>query len=306
MALWTNLPIWPGFANWRALGVAAALSFASADGAFAVDLPPAPALPPVSASPEAFSGWYLRGDVGAGFETEPNIGMAASPASPGGVLSPHAFSAFRNATLSPSGTIDGGVGYVFNSWLRIDGTLEYRFGGRLQSGYAIYDPAPAGLAGPFRSAEQLRAGVSSIVALVNGYVDLGNYWGATPFVGAGIGVADNALSGVSDQGYAVSGGAAPVAVGESFSNASRSSFAWALMAGLDFDIAPNLKLELGYRYLNLGPIAIGGVHCLPAACPGGAAAARSRGALASNEVRIGLVWLVGEPDSRLAPVVARY
>ncbi len=142
---------------------------------------------------------------------------------------------------------------------------------------------------------------------MNGYVDLGSYWGATPFVGAGIGVADNALSGVSDQGFAVSGGGAPVAVGRSFSNASRSGFAWALMAGLDFDIAPNLKLELSYRYLDLGPFAVGRVHCSPAAagCAGGAVAPRSRGTLVSNDVRIGLVWLVGEPASP-GPVVTRY
>ena len=101
----------------------------------------------------------------------------------------------------------------------------------------------AGAAGPFRSADRLRGGVSSIVALVNFYVDLGNFWGATPFVGAGIGVADNALSGVSDQGFAIAGASAIVPVGGFFSNASRTSFAWALTAGFDVALAPNLKLE---------------------------------------------------------------
>ena len=212
MADWRNLPNWLGFASWRALSVAAGLSLVPAERALAVDLPPAPILPPISAASEAFTGWLLRGDIGAGFEIRPDIGAAENPIAPGVLLSPHAVSSFGDATLSPSGMIDGGVGYVFTPWLRMDSTLEYRFGGRLQSGYAISDPAPLGLAGPFRSWERLSAGVSSIVALVNGYVDLGSYWGATPFVGAGIGVADNALSSVYDQGFAVSGGGAPVSL----------------------------------------------------------------------------------------------
>ncbi len=254
----------------------------------------------------------MRGDVGAGFEPAPDLGTAGAGA-PGfalPVLSPFAAASFGGATLTPSGTVDAGVGYVLlPPWLRMDGTLEYRFGGRLQSSYAISDPAPFAGAGSFRAANRLRAGVSSIVALVNGYVDLGDYWGAKPFVGAGIGVADNALSGVSDRGFAVSGAGAALPVGGVFSNASRTNFAWALTAGLDFDIAPDLKLEISYRYLNLGTIAVGGLHCVAGVqtCLGGAGvAATSRNALASNDVRVGLIWLVPEPQSAPAPVVARY
>jgi len=181
--------------------------------------------------------------------------------------------------------------------MRMDGTLEYRFGGRLQSTYAVAGPAP------FAAADQLRGSVSSLLALVNGYVDFGNWWGVTPFVGAGIGVADNALSGVSDQGFALSGVGPAVPIGGFFSNASRTNLAWALMAGFDVDIAPNLKLELSYRYLSLGSIAVGGLHCVPGvgACAGGGVAASSRGAIGSNDVRVGLVWLVDEPAAAPAP-----
>ena len=307
MANWTDSPPWRGFPNWRAIGVAASLGLASAEGAGAVDLPPAPALPAVSGGSETFSGWYLRGDIGAGFETRPDIGPTAVPFAAGAAASPYAVATFRDTTLSASGTIDAGLGYVFTPWARMDGTLEYRFGGRLQSDFAIAAPGPLGVANPLGSADRLRGGLSSIVALMNGYVDLGNYWGATPFVGAGIGIADNALSGVSAQGFALTSAGAAYPVGAVFSNASRTSFAWALMAGLDFDIAPNLKLELSYRYLNLGSIGIGGAHCASGlgACAGGAVAATSRGALASNDLRIGLVWLVGDPAPAPAPV-ARY
>ena len=290
---------------------AAALVIVAGGGmARAVDLPPAPALPPAETSSNAFSGWYLRGDLGVGVETAPQLDRASGAIDAGiplPSLSPFAVSAFSNTTLSPSGAIDGGVGYVLNPRLRMDATLEYRFGGQLRSTYAIDDPAPLGAAGPFRSADRLRGGVSSLVALINGYVDLGSYWGVTPFVGGGIGVADNALSDVSDQGFAIAGSGAIVPVGGFFSNASRTSFAWALTAGIDVDLAPTLKLEASYRYLNLGSIAVGGLHCFPSGqpCLGGAGvAASSRTALASNDLRLGLIWLIGEPQPA-KPVVAR-
>jgi opacity protein-like surface antigen len=295
MANWT-LP-----ADCKTLCVAAVLGLASTGSATAVDLPPAPTLPAAGESTDEFSGWYLRGDIGAGFETAPDLGSAA-----GAIvlpdLSPYAVSSFRHTTLSPSGTIDAGVGYVFNPWMRMDGMLEYRFGGRFQSTDVIGGPAS------FAAADNLRGSVSSILALVNGYVDLGNWWGVTPFVGAGMGVADNALSGASDQGFALSGAGAAVPVGGFFSNASRTNFAWALMAGLDVDIAPNLKLELSYRYLNVGSIAVGGVHCFPgvAACARDGVVASSRGWIGSNDVRVGLVWLVDQPAPAPAPVVMRY
>ncbi|RBP16490.1 opacity protein-like surface antigen [Roseiarcus fermentans] len=298
MANWTLAP------NWRALVLAAALGLASGGAAIAVDLPPAPTLPPAAGGPEAgdeFSGWYLRGDVGAGFETPPSLASAAPAgiAAPGGLVSPFATSSFGHATLSPSASLDAGLGYVFNSWLRTDATLEYRFGGRFQSSFAIASPGPI-------AADRLSARVSSLVALINGYVDLGAWQGVRPFVGAGLGVADTALSGVSDQGFARTPAGAFVPIGGLFSNAARTHFAWALTAGFDVDIAPNLKLEVSYRYLNLGSIALGGTHCFPGApaCVAGVAAT-ARGALASNDIRIGLVYLIGGLEPA-APLVARY
>ena len=96
---------------------AALVIVAGAGLARAVDLPPAPALPPAETSSNAFSGWYLRGDLGVGIETEPKL-EPASDAILAGVpllrLSPFAVSSFPNTTLSPSGTINGGAGYVFN------------------------------------------------------------------------------------------------------------------------------------------------------------------------------------------------
>ncbi len=282
--------------HWRAAIAAAAL--VSAFGpASAVDLPPAPILPAASpAGADEFAGWYLRGDVGAGFESAAGLEPAGNWTVPdaAAALAPPVADLFERASLSPSGTVDAGLGYAVNPWFRTDATLEYRFGARLQSTLAVADPG-----GPAVAYDRLSGGVASIAALLNGYAFLGSYWGVTPFVGAGLGFADNALSGVSDQGFALGAGSgAPI--GGFFSNASKSSFAFAVMAGIDVDLAPNLKLELGYRYLNLGSLAVGAAHCFAAqaACAAGAnsvVAATTRGTLASNEFRLGLVYLVGEP-----------
>ena len=113
---------------------------------------------------------------------------------------------------------------------------------------SLTDPAsPSG--GPTQFGESYRADVSSFVGLINGYATPGTWYGFAPFLGAGVGLADNRVSGFADS----SGGR--------FANGSRTSFAWALMAGVDYDVSPSLKLEFGYRYLNYGSIAAGGSDC---------------------------------------------
>jgi len=88
------------------------------------------------------------------------------------------------------------------------------------------------------------------------------------------------------------------------------------MAGLDFNISPNLKLELGYRYLNYGPITTGGSHCLAgnlggtfnlANCNDGVTnTISSRNTLASNDFRLGLIYMLGETPPPPPPIVTRY
>jgi opacity protein-like surface antigen len=258
----------------------------SAGWARAADLPPAPPLPPLSSAEEQFGGWYLRGDLGIGVNsTAPEFKAAFDPI---------AASSF-DTTLSPFGVIDFGEGYQFNNWFRADATLEYRAGARLQSRY-LADLASPYFGGPAQYADFYRADVASIVGLVNGYANLGSWYGFSPFLGAGVGFADNRLSAVTDQSPA------------GYSNGSNTSFAWALMAGVDFEVTPNLRLELGYRYLNYGSIATGGSNCPAggtfsiAGCGGSAKTISSSNRLASNDFRLGLIYLIGETPP---PVVAQ-
>ena len=67
--------------------------------------------------------------------------------------------------------MDVGVGYQFNPWFRVDGTLEYRAGANLQSLYTLTDPASPAYYGPAQFADFYRADVSSFIGLVNGYVE---------------------------------------------------------------------------------------------------------------------------------------
>jgi opacity protein-like surface antigen len=283
----------------------------------AADLPPAPSLPPLSPAETEFGGWYLRGDVAVGLDsTGPELQTAPNPIAPAGAdrfVSPTATQKFNDTTLSPFGMIDIGAGYQLNSWFRADATLEYRAGAGLQSQYALTDPALPTFAGSAQYADFYRADVASIVGLVNGYANLGTWYGLSPFLGAGVGFANNKLSGFTDQGLGYADYRSPGPTGGNFASASKTSFAWALMAGVDFDVTPNLRLELGYRYLDYGAIATGGSNCVAgesggtfslANCRGGGAnTIASRNRLASNDFRLGLIYLIGEAPP--PPVVAR-
>lgn len=259
----------------------AAIGAASSGWAMAADLPPAPSLPPQLAADAEFSGWYLRGDAGGGVSsTAPKLKVAPDPIPAGG-----ATQIFDNATLSPFGMIDAGGGYQFNSSFRADATLEYRAGASLHSGYVANRPA--------QYADLGRGNVSSIVGLVNAYATPGAWYGISPFIGAGVGFADNRTSGFS--------GETPLGLA-GYASGSRTSFAWALMAGVDYDLAPNLKLELGYRYLSYGSITTGGANCGSAfsAYCGGASTISSRNRLASSDFRLGIIYFIGAPPQAIA------
>jgi opacity protein-like surface antigen len=107
-----------------------------------------------------------------------------------------------------------GVGYQFASWLRGDVTLDYQFSSRFSA-----------LDAPIVANTKLWS--SSLFA--NGYADLGTWWGITPYVGAGVGSAYNYLA-----------------------NEGRWNFGWAVMAGAAYNLSPNLAVDFGYRYADLG------------------------------------------------------
>lgn len=308
------------------MGKLKALTLAGAATAFsgaalAADLPPPPipAEPAPYAAPAAieFSGWYLRGDIGIGLNERPKFKTTPDPLL--GTLSglPVTSYDFHNSEISASGTIGAGVGYQFNNWFRFDVTGEYRgVGGRLSAvdqlnAAGTFNGTSGGIVpvGNYPATASLRnfysGHVSSLVFLANGYVDLGTWNGITPYIGAGAGFAHNMVRGLNDTGFLytnvdyTAGGGGVVTQGSPtggfFSAGNKTNFAWALMAGLGYNVSPNLKLELGYRYLNLGSFKSGRANCFNAdgsftSC----LSVLSTQKTASHDFRIGMRWLLGD------------
>ncbi|MEJ0097333.1 MAG: outer membrane beta-barrel protein [Bauldia sp.] len=87
-----------------------------------------------------------------------------------------------------------GIGYKFNDHFRADLTGEYRAGASFH-GLDIYDNVDAI---PEVGTDEYTAKKTEWTFLANAYWDLGTWRGITPFVGAGIGVSDNTISGFTD------------------------------------------------------------------------------------------------------------
>ena len=309
-------------AKFKALILAGGALLALARAAVAADLlPPAPALEPLPPVAGEFNGWYLRGDVGLGVNAAtPDLAVSPNPLAVGiaaGTLSTSATNGFYNPTISSSGIFDLGFGYQFNNWFRADVTGEYRGGAHFQTLEMLADSTLVGTNTTGQQyADFYRADLSSYIAMLNGYVDLGTWYSVTPYVGAGVGVAYNKLFGFTDTGYAYPGNGALSPTGGYSDDAGKWNFAWALMAGLSFDVTQNLKLELGYRYLDYGKFTSGSSHCLSTttlgfssgACGGSSYVVYSKNDLASNDFRIGLRWMIGEAPAYApeAPLVRRY
>jgi opacity protein-like surface antigen len=292
---------------WRAVFLAGGALLGASALAQAADLPPAPPIEPAPAAVE-YSGWYLRGAVGVAIPTG-NTSVSISP-NPLIGLPADAFNSFYNPTVSASGIFSAGVGYQFNNWLRFDVTGEYHGGSQFQVLEQLAIPSAT-----TQFADFYRGNVSRFVLMANGYADIGTWYGVTPYIGAGVGWSQNYLDGVTDTGFAYVGpGATGSPTGGYFNNSSTSNFAWALMAGLDFNVTQNLKLELGYRYLNTGPLKTGTSNCFngtganggfSVANCGGSGYYLKTGNQAESDLMLGLIWLFEAPPAP-APIVTRY
>ena len=258
-------------------------------------LPPAPIVDTPCCGTEP--GWYLRGDIGVGANQTGKHSIATSPSSAtaAGVTG-------YNDDLGTSVFGGVGVGYAVSSWLRFDGTVEYRGGGSLSS-VDYYGPNAAN--GFNTGKDFYRASVSSVIGLANAYVDLGTWYCLTPYIGGGVGVAYNRIAGFTDQGYSVPNGGPS---GAYFKDGNTTNFAWALMAGVAYDVTANVKLDLGYRYLNYGKVTTG--SSVPQFGP--PTYTYSQKDLASHDFRLGVRWVFADrsapppPSYSQPPLIRKY
>lgn len=224
-------------------GAAALVAASVSSAAIAADMSTgfrAPAYGPQSMPVAEFaSGWYLRGDIGYRYNRMSDLVTQPISAARG----------INNHTA-----LGGGVGYKYH-WLRADITLDYGLRTRVSGD-------GAGVVGFYNGK------VDSLTALFNAYVDLGNWGGFTPYLGAGIGASRN---NVRELDF-VTG----------WRRGDRWELSWAAMAGASVNITPNLLLDVGYRYLRLGD-----------AVAYDAANSRIQfKGLSSQEVRVGLRFMI--------------
>jgi opacity protein-like surface antigen len=223
--------------------IAVAALAVSGFSASAADLyvPPAPVPPQVVY--QNFGGWYLRGDIDYHWSNMRggNYITYGAPCGVGCVPG----NDFDSTDLKGSFSVGAGVGYQINSYLRADVTGDYWFKSDFTGTSSSAGPCGGG-GGPCASTDT--SSMSALLLLANAYVDLGTWYGLTPYVGAGLGGAYVDWEGIGN------------APGE-----SNWRFAWALMAGASYCLTDNLDLDVGYRFSRIsggrmaGYDAVGGV-----------------------------------------------
>jgi opacity protein-like surface antigen len=214
--------------------------------AVAADFSPPPPPPPGPIVSELGSGWYLRGDLGYLEYSKPKEDPFGQPGA-----------ALQNLRLRDEFSVGGGFGYQFTNWLRADVTADYRN----KSNFGAVSSRTG-----FREGYNSELGsFESTTVLLNGYLDVGKWWGVAPYVGAGVGFAQNRFRDYYSETTCVTStcgddptrpGFVPYTLGPQGKvyrpKSSDYNLAWALMAGVAVDVGYGFKLDLGYRYVNLG------------------------------------------------------
>lgn len=228
---------------------------------------------------EIGSGWYIRADIGYSITT--GFRDRSSAGTIGGVPTQ-----FDESTNAANGSV--AVGYHINDIFRTEVEFGFVHSSRFGGSYAascggteivtrqVIDPLTGQpvtevVSGPGPSTRPCTgrdSGQTSIWdGLVNVYADLGTVAGFTPYVGAGLGLAytkTRAAVGDKrclDQSNTVGGATTSfICHGSNGTGATYSGFAtgqqkfslaWALNAGVSYDLTQNSKLDLGYRYLSM-------------------------------------------------------
>ncbi|UIJ70815.1 outer membrane protein [Aurantimonas sp. HBX-1] len=166
---------------------------------------------------EIGNGWYLRGDVSYDFDSDLDVGGDDS----------------AELGLDDGYGFGAGFGYRFTDFFRGDLTARYS--------KADLDFADT----PF--AAVLDGDASSWELMANAYVDLGTFVGFTPYVGGGVG----AVRTEYDLNCSFGGFDCGTLFDASETDGSDWRFAYALMAGVAYNISDNLALDVGYRFLDV-------------------------------------------------------
>ena len=288
MPMRLSIPLAPAL---LAAATLAAMMLGAAPAGYAADLDYGfgSAPPPITESKVEFgSGWYVRGDIGATAIPAVSAVAPTIPSVSSDIFIDNSPSIVLRDSHQLGYTASIGAGYSFNRWLRADGVFDFHqpissnFNGspfNCPNGYGeipattstnaagvvtVIAPATAYLT-EGTCTGTYRASLSNYDVLVNGYVDLGHWYGFTPYVGAGLGLSFGHYSTFSTYKQADNSSYSiiitnPITSVANHIDFDRSSggnyanFAFALMAGVAYDIYPHTKIDIGYRYLHLGSV----------------------------------------------------
>ncbi len=195
--------------------------------------------------------WYLRLDGGYAIHGEPTITGAGTT--------------FTRPGIGDTWSFGAGFGRYLSSHLRTDLTVDHRF-----EADAHGRNVAAGATFPGTH----RFGFESSVLLANLYYDFKRGGGFNPYVGAGLGMANNQTSVGGTQ------------TGGSIGEASNWGLAGALMAGFTVTLSQNLNFDAGYRFLYLGDTKTGDIRN----AAGTVVSGPSVDDIHAHEFRFGLRW----------------
>jgi opacity protein-like surface antigen len=136
------------------------------------------------------------------------------------------------------------------------------------------------------------ADIESWVGLANLYLDLGTWWCITPYIGGGIGFASLSVLGMKDVnvpnfGVAYAG------------DHTETNFAWAVHAGLAYDVTPGFTVDLSYRYTDLGDARSGDFVSYDGTLAGGPLRIED---ITSHDLMLGVRWKIGHQPVAPMPV----
>jgi opacity protein-like surface antigen len=234
--------------SWLRMFAVAGVALVQATGAMAADVPQFPpppaeewhAPPPIAVN----TGWYLRGDVGY------NWGRLDGAESALGFTDP------TDSSLGGGVMFGAGAG-IKSQWLRTDVTVDYHL--------------PLKYEGTIATPGDVTAKISATSALFNAYLDLGTWYNIAPYIGAGVGAAYL-------RAFDYTSALAPPFSGDTAH--AQWNFSWAFMAGFGYVIAPNLMVDLSYRYIGFGDVRTANDSF----------GSMTFNDIAAHEVRLGLRW----------------
>jgi len=132
--------------------------------------------------------------------------------------------AFANATdekIKDHAFVEAGVGCQINDHVRVEATAGYRFRASLTEAFGGIDGE-----------------LATYTGFVNAFWDIANIGGFTPYVGGGAGIAHHRFNDLT------------LPVGSS--NGNSTDLAYNLTAGVSYDLTHKIKMDVAYRYVDLG------------------------------------------------------